>query len=105
MHLVDVAPDGRAWGLCEAMVDTGRAAGGETLSQADGSTLQRVELRVGVTSYVFPAGHQIRVEVSSSNFPRFARSPDPARQRVHHGAATPSHLVLPTIPRDRKESP
>jgi len=104
VHLTDVATDGRAWGLCEALLETGRATGVETLPQGDGSTLRRVELRVGVTSYVFPAGHRIRVEVSASNFPRFARSPDPGRRRVHHGAATPSHLVLPTIPRERKES-
>lgn len=104
VHLVDVAPDGRAWGLCEALVDTARATGVETVSRGEGPTLQRVELRVGVTSYVFPPGHRIRVEVSSSNFPRFARTPDPARNRIHHGAATPSHIVLPTIPRDREES-
>lgn len=104
VHVVDVAPDGRAWALCEAMVDTGRATGVDSSPAGDeGRTLHRVELRVGVTSYLFPAGHRIRVEISSSNFPRFARSPDPARQRVHHGVATPSHLILPTIPREQKE--
>ena len=56
------------------------------------------------------AGHRIRLEVSSSNFPRFDRNPNTgapigrdaavrvARQTVLHTAMAPSHLVLPVIP-------
>jgi putative CocE/NonD family hydrolase len=113
--LVDVAADGRTWGLCEAMVDTDRAVSVSSLGEENGRTLQRVDVRVGVTSYVFPAGHRVRLEVSSSNFPRFARSlngdgktataaePRLAHQRVHHSPELPSHLVLPTIPPQRGE--
>lgn len=116
VNLVDVAPDGRAWGLCEALVDTARSVGVRSLGEENGRTLQRVDVRIGVTSYVFPAGHQIRLEVSSSNFPRFARNLNgggvtadaaetrTARQRVHHRAELPSHLILPTIPPQRGET-
>jgi putative CocE/NonD family hydrolase len=62
------------------------------------------------TSNAFGAGHRIRLEVSSSNFPRFDRNPNtgeqPGRsgemvsalQTVHHSAAHPSRLILPVIP-------
>ena len=64
------------------------------------------------TSNVFLKGHQIRVEVSSSNFPRFDRNLNTgkgagesatfvkATNTVLHDAAHPSALVLPVIPRE-----
>jgi predicted acyl esterase len=63
------------------------------------------------TSNYFPAGHRLRIEVSSSNFPRFDRNLNTggnnerdstfvvAHQRVVHDAQHPSHVVLPVIPR------
>ena len=65
------------------------------------------------TSNVFAAGHQIRLDISSSNFPRFDVNPntgDPISQerrrqgadnRIHHNAAQASHVVLPIIPTRR----
>ena len=62
------------------------------------------------TSNLFAAGHRIRLDISSSNFPRFDVNPntgDPigrerrrqgADNRVHHNRAQPSHVVLPVIP-------
>ncbi len=63
------------------------------------------------TSNVFKAGHQIRLEVSSSNFPRFDRNPNtgkrmaadaerkPALQTILHSVQYPSHITLPLVPR------
>jgi len=63
------------------------------------------------TSNVFRPGHRIRLELSSSNFPRFDRNLNsgepfgagtkgmPARQTVFHQGGMPSHLLLPVIPR------
>ena len=65
------------------------------------------------TSNVFAAGHQIRLDISSSNFPRFDVNPntgDPIGQerrrqgadnKIHHSAAQASHVVLPIIPTRR----
>ena len=62
------------------------------------------------TSNVFKAGHRIRLEVSSSDFPRYARNLNTgnrsgmsaeilkARQTIHHSKRYPSRLVLPVIP-------
>jgi hypothetical protein len=108
--LVDVFPDGTAWNLCDGIM-RGRYRKGR--GPAELLTPDRVEefvIDCWVTSNLFRAGHAIRVEISSSNFPRFDRnlntglpigddaSPRVARQRVLHDAAHPSHVVLPIIP-------
>jgi hypothetical protein len=63
------------------------------------------------TSNVFKAGHRIRLDLSSSNFPRFDVNPNTgeplnghrrmtiAANTIHHDAARPSHVILPVIPR------
>jgi putative CocE/NonD family hydrolase len=63
------------------------------------------------TSNLFKAGHRIRIDISSSNFPHFDVNPNTggplgvdresrvAHQCVFHDAARPSHVVLPVIPR------
>jgi putative CocE/NonD family hydrolase len=76
--------------------------------------IYRLQLDLGATSMVFGAGHRIRLEVSSSNFPRFDRNSNTggiiaaeresdmlqAVNRVYHDHAHPSHVVLPCIERD-----
>jgi putative CocE/NonD family hydrolase len=63
------------------------------------------------TSNLFLKGHQVRLEVSSSNFPHFERNmntakqpamesrPVVAEQHVYHDASRPSRVILPVIPR------
>ena len=63
------------------------------------------------TSNVFKAGHCIRLEISSSNFPRFDRNTNtgnriaedadckPAMQTILHDSEHPSHVTLPIVPR------
>ena len=72
--------------------------------------MYRYEIDLWDTSNVFQAGHCIRLEVSSSNFPRFDRNPNtghrpgmdaelaPATQTIFHNGEYPSHLTLPVIP-------
>jgi putative CocE/NonD family hydrolase len=108
--LVDVFPDGRAIILCEGIC---RARFREplappTLVPADTPTEFVVNL--WATANVFGAGHRVRLEVSSSNFPRFDRNLNTggrvgfetewrvAHQAVFHDRSRPSHLVLPVIP-------
>jgi predicted acyl esterase len=68
------------------------------------------------TSNTFMPGHRIRLEISSSNFPRFDRNlntgedpttgtrMDVAKQTIYHSARYPSRLVLPVIPRGTSSS-
>ena len=107
--LVDVAPCGRAINLCDGIV---RARYRGSTSRAERIVPGRVyEYRIdlGATANRFPPGHRIRVEVSSSNFPRFDRNPNtgepvrgeadprPAVQSVRHDEHCPSHLLLPIV--------
>ena len=108
--LVDVAPDGFARNLCDGIL---RARFRESLSAPSLLERDRVyeyEIDLMVTGNVFRRGHRVRLEVSSSNFPRFDRNPNtgheygvdaelrPARQTVFHTSRYPSHLLLPVIP-------
>lgn len=69
-----------------------------------------VTITLPPTSNRFAAGHRIRVDISSSNFPRFDLNPNtgepigrhthtqPADNQVFHDRARPSHITLPIIP-------
>jgi uncharacterized protein len=111
--LVDVFPDGRAIFLTDGILRAryrNSLAEPEALNPGD---VYEVSLDLSVTSNVFLPGHQIRLEVSSSNFPRFDRNTNTggavaedsgsdvrvAVNRVLHGPAHPSRLVLPVIER------
>ena len=109
--LVDVHPDGKAIIICEGML---RARFRESIEEPTLLEPGKVyELRVDMweTSNVFKAGHRIRLEVSSSNFPRFDRNLNTgnhpgtdaemrvADQTIYHDAQRPSHVTLPIIPR------
>ena len=108
--LVDVSPGGYAMNLCDGIQ---RARYRE--SRADPTLIEpgrvyEYTIDVGVTGNVFRKGHRIRVDISSSNFPRFDRNPNtghavgqdaemqPARQTIHHSREYPSRILLPVIP-------
>lgn len=103
VKLVDVHPDGRALNVCDGV----RRA--RMPSSSGGPAADEVVVELGATSQVFMAGHRIRVDISSSNFPRFDLNPNtgvrtsqdavPAHQRVFHSEGTSSHILLPIVPR------
>lgn len=108
--LVDVYPDGRAFNIQEGIARARYRAGldREVWMSPDGVYELRVDLEA--TSNFFGAGHRIRLEVSSSSFPRWERNLNtgggnhdeargvPAGNRVHHSPRRPSRLVLPIVP-------
>jgi uncharacterized protein len=111
--LVDVFPDGRAIFLTDGIL---RARYRNSLAEPEPLTPGKpveISLDLSVTSNVFLPGHRIRLEVSSSNFPRFDRNTNTggvitdesaaqatvAVNRVLHGPSYPSHLTLPVIER------
>lgn len=109
--LVDVRPNGYAQNIAEGVI---RARFRESLSSPILITPEKVyeyTIDLWATSHVFKAGHRLRLEISSSNFPRYDRNPNtghdfgvdvelqPAQQTIFHDNRYPSHLILPVIPR------
>jgi putative CocE/NonD family hydrolase len=109
----DVHPDGRAIILCEGIQ---RMRYRDSLSEATFMTpgeIYEITIDLTATSNVFLPGHRIRLEVSSSSFPRYDRNSNTggaiatereqdmttAVNHVHHGQHHPSRLTLPLIRR------
>jgi putative CocE/NonD family hydrolase len=115
--LIDVAPNGTARMLTDGILRARYRNGPRRPEPLVPG--QPVELRVDLlaTSNVFLPGHRIRVEVSSSNFPRFDRNPNTgadfavdaelrvARQTIYHDRGRPSRIVLPVVPSPRPSGP
>jgi len=109
LKLIDVEPDGTAWNLDETIQRVRYRAGYD--KEVFMSPDEVYELKLGplVTSATFDVGHRIRIEVSSSNFPRFARNLNTgganydekegvvAINAVHHSREHASRIVLPVV--------
>ena len=109
--LVDVFPDGTSRALTDGILRARYRRSKTTPELLTPGEPTEITIDLGATSNLFRAGHRIRVDLSSSNFPRFDRNPNTggtfgedaevrrAEQTVFHDAARPSRLVLPVIPR------
>lgn len=105
--LVDVLPDDYCANVAEGIVRARHRNGGDQLLEPGETTELTIDL--WETAYTFPAGHRIRLEISSSNFPRYSRNlnsavrpelgeADDVRtavQQIRHDAEHPSRLTLP----------
>ncbi len=108
--LVDVFPDGYAMNLCDGIIRARYRKSFEEAKLMKPDTVYEFTIDCWVTGNVFKAGHRIRVDISSSNFPRFDRNPNTghefgmdselsiAEQTVYHNMNYPSHIILPVIP-------
>jgi len=107
--LVDVYPDGRAIRICEGIIRADHRNPFVPPSNIEPGKIYKYKIDLWATSNVFKKGHQIRVEISSSNFPRFDRNLNTgnyfatetdwlkAEQVVYHNEEYPSCIVLPVI--------
>ena len=109
--LVDVHPDGKAIIITEGLLGVRYRKSIEETTPITPGKVYELNVDMWETSNVFKAGHCIRLEISSSNFPRFERNLNTgkhsafdsdmqlAHQTIFHDSNGPSHLVLPIIPR------
>ena len=109
--LTDLEPDGKAIALCEGIVRARFRNGTENPQMMVPGEIYKFEIDMWNTSNSFIKGHRIRIEISSSNFPRYNRnlnSGNPiasdiditlANQTVYHGIQYPSYINLPVIPK------
>ena len=108
--LVDVEPDGMAWNICDGIMRARYRDGHDQESLLDPGAPVQLEIDLAGTANVFRAGHRLRLEISSSNFPRFDRNTNTgatiatdtsltvATNTVLHDSAHPSFLQLYVIP-------
>jgi putative CocE/NonD family hydrolase len=113
-RLVDVHPDGRAMAVTDGIQRLRYRDGLDRPHLVEPDELLRVRIDLFPTAMVVRRGHRLRLDISSSSFPRFDRNPnhggDPstataadfvvARQRVFHDARSPSaiHLLVTAGP-------
>jgi putative CocE/NonD family hydrolase len=107
-----VHPDGKAYNLDETIQRMRYRDGyDKPMVWMENDRVYKVVLQPMTTSNYFDAGHRIRIEVSSSNFPRFDRNMNTggrnydesqgvaARNAVHHSRRYPSQITLSVVKR------
>lgn len=111
IKIIDVLPDGTAYNLDETIQRVRYREGYDKEVFMGKDQVYKVGLTPMATSNYFKKGHRIRVEVSSSNFPRFSRNLNTggdnydesesvvAHNTIHHSKRYPSHIKLPFISR------
>ena len=107
--LVDVGPDGFAQNLTDGILRTRYRESREKAELMNPGQVYKLNIDLWNTSNVFRKGHILRLEISSSNFPRFNRNlntgEDPALAQtlgsatngVYHDTEHPSALILPVV--------
>ena len=109
VKLIDVYPDGKAYNLDETIQRVRYREGYDKEVFMERGKVYKVELSPLATSNYFDVGHRVRIEVSSSNFPRFDRNLNTggnnfdekegvvAHNQIHHSKKYPSMIVLPIV--------
>ena len=107
--LIDVYPDGRSINVAEGILRARHREGTDRQVLMEPGTPYELAIDMIGTANLFRAGHRIRVHVTSSHFPQFARNLNTgkpygtddaievAEQTVYHSADRPSRIVLPLI--------
>jgi len=107
IKILDVYPDGRAYNLDETIQRARYREGYDKEVFMEDEEVYKLEMTPMGTSNYFEKGHRIRIEISSSNFPRFARNLNTggnnydesvgviADNKIHHSEKYPSQIRLP----------
>jgi putative CocE/NonD family hydrolase len=109
VKLIDVLPDGRALNLDDNIFRVRYREGYDKKALMEKDKVYKVTLPPLITAMTFKKGHRVRVEISSSNFPRYGRNlntggnnfdetePVVAHNQVHHSVQYPSRIRFPVI--------
>lgn len=116
IKLIDVYPDGKAYNLDETIQRVRYREGYDKEVFMEKEKVYKVEMTPMSTSNYFEKGHRIRIEISSSNFPRFDRNMNTggnnydeaigvtAHNNVHHSVMYPSQIRLPMVKPSNKNA-
>jgi len=114
IKLVDVYPDGFAMNIAEGILRSRFRKGLDKMELLTPNQVYEFDIDMAGTANVFQAGHRIRIDIMSSNYPQFDRNPntgDPlgasnrtriANQTVLIGGSRASHVILPIVPMPQK---
>lgn len=109
IKIIDVSPDGAAYNLDETIQRARYREGYEKEVWMEKDKVYQIDLSPMSTSNYFEKGHRIRIEISSSNFPRFDRNLNTggdnynekeavvAKNKIYHSAQYPSMIKLPVV--------
>jgi putative CocE/NonD family hydrolase len=110
VRLCDVWPDGRSMSVCDGILRARYRESFERPALLRPGQLYRFDVDMSATAQVFRAGHRVRVEVASSDFPRYDRNLNTggafgeevcgqiAVNTIFHDALRASHILLPVLP-------
>lgn len=108
--LIVVKPDGTAFNLVDGVIRARYREGFDRPKLIEPGKIYQYSLDMWATSYVLSPGDRLRIDVTSSNFPRLARNLNTgaefaktsamkkARQTIHMSDEYPSHVLLPVVP-------
>jgi putative CocE/NonD family hydrolase len=109
VKLLDVFPDGRSMNMVEGITRVRYRDSFAKPRMMTKGTVYEVPVDLHATSWYLPAGHRLRVQISSSSFPRFDRNLNTggknydettwkvAKNSIHHTATHASRLILPVV--------
>ncbi len=109
VKVLDVFPDGRSMNILEGITRVRYRDGFDKPRMTERGTVYKVPVDLHATSWHLAPGHTLRVQVSSSNFPRFDRNLNTggrnydettgvrARNTIHHSPRYPSRIILPVV--------
>jgi putative CocE/NonD family hydrolase len=110
VKLTDVYPDGRSMLILDGILRMRNRNGTDHWELMNPGTIYQVDVDLWSTSYVWNTGHQIRVAISSSNYPRYLNNPNTAdgiyknsttviaQNTLYVDSLHPSCLILPEMP-------
>jgi putative CocE/NonD family hydrolase len=111
--LSEVRPDGYVRIIEDGIAKTRFRNGFELKEAMIPGQVYEIEVQIGTTAIMIPEGHRIRLEISSSNFPKYPRNANTginetnavtfkkAKQTIYHSESYPSCLILPILADDK----
>ena len=117
VKITDVYPDGRSMLITDGILRMRNRESSDHWEFMESGEIYEIEVDLWSTSYIWNEGHQIRVSISSSNYPRFLANPntkDPimgnstynvANNTLHMNGGYPSCIILPYVEKPLSNPP
>ena len=102
VKLSDVSPKGESSLVSRGSMNATHRKSHEKPEELTPNEKYKLEITLDPISYVFKKGHRIRVSISSADFPFIWPTPENAVNRIYTNRDSPSHIIMPMIPKSNK---